>query len=207
MNTGRLYMHKLSYRIINSITIYRIFTAPMLIYLIFTNKPDVFKWLLAVSFFTDAIDGTLARRYKVTSLLGSKLDSIGDDLTIAAAIAGMIEFKLQFIKDEILIVGVLLAFYVLQNILAIARYRKVTSFHTYLAKIATLFQGVFLILIFFLPEPVYSLFYAAALITILDLAEEIVLLFILPKWEANVKGIYWVMKRKKDGSDKNQSLQ
>jgi CDP-diacylglycerol--glycerol-3-phosphate 3-phosphatidyltransferase len=170
----------------------------VLIYLIFKGQQDLFKWLLFVSFFTDAIDGTLARLYQVTSLLGSKLDSIGDDLTIAAAITGMFVFKLQFIKDEIVIVSVLLSLYVLQNIIAIVRYRKVTSFHTYLAKLATLFQGVFLILIFFLPAPVYALFYVASVITILDLAEEIILLFILPDWEANVKGIYWVLKRKRE---------
>lgn len=191
-------MHKLSYRIINSITIYRIFAAPMLIFLILKDQQDLFKWLLFVSFFTDSIDGTLARLYRVNSIMGSKLDSIGDDLTITAAIVGVFVFKIQFIKDEILIICILIFFFVLQNIFALIRYGKVSSFHTYLAKIAAVFQGVFLILIFFLPEPLYFLFYTAAIITILDLAEEIILLFALPKWEANVRGIYWVMKREKE---------
>ena len=157
----------------------------------------MFKWFLTVSFFTDSIDGYLARKYKVASIVGSKLDSIGDDLTIVAAIAGMLVFKLQFIKDHMVIIAVLLALLILQNIFALIRYGKVTSFHTYLAKIAAVFQGVFLILVFFLPAPVYELFYAASVITILDLAEEIVLIFILPNWESDVKGIHWAVKRKK----------
>jgi CDP-diacylglycerol--glycerol-3-phosphate 3-phosphatidyltransferase len=40
------------------------------------------------------------------------------------------------------------------------------------------------------------LFYAAALVTTLDLIEEIILVWLLPKWEINVKGLYWVYKRK-----------
>lgn len=188
--------HKLSYRVINSITIYRIFAAPVLIFLIFKNQLDLFKWLLAISFFTDAIDGSLARRYKVASILGSKLDSIGDDITIVAAVIGMWIFKLQFIKDHMVIIGVLVGLLILQNCFALIRYGKVTSFHTYFAKIAAVFQGVFLMLVFFIPEPVHALFYATSIITILDLAEEIILIFILQRWEANVKGMYWVMKRK-----------
>ncbi len=190
-------MQKLSYRIINSITIYRIIATPFLVYLIFIRKQDLFKWLLAISFFTDIIDGYFARRFKVTSILGSKLDSIGDDLTIAAAIIGVFVLKFQFVKEEIWMVGILLLLFILQTIFALFRYKKISSFHTYLAKMAAILQGSFLILIFFLPEPVGVLFYVAAVITILDLAEEIILVLILKQWEANVKGIYWVLKRNK----------
>ena len=80
--------------------------------------------------------------------------------------------------------------------MAFRKYGKVSNFHTYLAKAAAVFQGIFLILIFFLPEPPLALFYAAVIITIIDLIEEIILVLILPKWEVNVKGIFWVMKRK-----------
>lgn len=193
-------MEKLSYKIINSITIYRIVAAPLLAYLAFTKNQDVFKWLLLISFFTDLIDGFLARRFKVVSILGSKLDSIGDDLTIVAALIGVFVFKFQFIKNELIIVGILLVLLIMQHVFALFRYSKITSFHTYLAKTAAVFQGSFFILLFFFEEPIYPLFYVAAIITFLDLVEEIILILILPKWEANVKGIYWVLKRKKDNT-------
>ena len=31
----------------------------------------------------------------------------------------------------------------------------------------------------------------------IDLIEESILVFLLPQWETDVKGLYWVMKRKK----------
>ena len=76
------------------------------------------------------------------------------------------------------------------------RYGKISSFHTYSAKIAAVFQAVFLLLFFFLPRPIYILFYLTATITIIDLAEEISLVLLLPQWKANVKGLYWIIKKK-----------
>lgn len=40
-------------------------------------------------------------------------------------------------------------------------------------------------------------YYIAAFITAIDLIEEIILVFLLPEWETNVKGLYWVLKKKR----------
>ncbi|MGZ8557483.1 MAG: CDP-alcohol phosphatidyltransferase family protein [Chitinophagaceae bacterium] len=189
-------MHKRSYYIVNGITLYRLLAAPFLALLIINQRPDLFKWMLAISFLTDAVDGYLARRYGVSSILGSKLDSIADDLTIVVAIIGIIVFKPEFIGHETTFIILLLTLYIVQTALALVRYRRITSFHTYAAKVAAILQGIFLLLLFFLPDPVYILFYITALVTAIDLAEEIILVLILPKWEADVKGLYWVVRRK-----------
>jgi len=189
-------MYRWSYIIINGITWYRVVTAPVLIVLVFLEQIDIFKWLLAASFFTDLIDGTLARKFKTTSIFGSRLDSIGDDLTVLAAVTGLFVFKLDFIRDERVIFIFLLAAFVIQTVIALIRYGRVTSFHTYLAKAAAILQGLFFILVFLMKDPVYFLFYAAAAITFIELIEEIILVLYLPKWKANVKGIYWVMNKK-----------
>lgn len=188
-------MYKPGYYIVNAITLYRLAAAPLLIFLAFDHQPGPFKWLLAVSFFTDAIDGYLSRRYKVTSVVGSRLDSIADDVTIIAAIVGLFILKPGFIRQELVLLGVLLGLYILQTGFALIRYKKITSFHTYLAKTAAIIQGIFLILMFFLPEPPYAVFYTAAIITMLDLIEENILVLILPLWRADVKGLYWVIKK------------
>ena len=193
-------MPKPAYYLINGITIYRIAVAPFLLVLIFTDRFELFKWLLAASFFTDLIDGFLARLFKVTSIGGSRLDSIGDDLTVLAAIIGLIVFEPGFLKEELPLILFLLALFVIQNAVALIRYGKLTSFHTYIAKMAAVLQGMFLLLMFWLHDPFYPLFYAAIAVTALDLLEEIILVALLPKWEADVKGIYWVQKRKKQNS-------
>jgi phosphatidylglycerophosphate synthase len=189
-------MHRQSYYIINGITLYRILTAPLLIYLIFTDRIDLFKWLLAASFFSDMIDGVLARRYKVKSLLGSRLDSIGDDLTVLVGIIGLFRLKYDFISQHFLIIGISLGLFLLQLALALWKYHKPTVFHNRLAKLGALFQGIFLITSFFLPEPNSVLFYIAMIVTLLDLIEEIILVLMLPKWQSDVKGIWWIRKER-----------
>lgn len=190
-------MNKRIYYIVNGITFYRTLTAPLLIFLIIYKQMDWFKWLLTLSFLTDAIDGFLARKFKVTSIAGAKLDSIGDDLTVIAGTIGMIAFKSAFLKEEIFFIILLLSLFVLQTVLAFVKFGKMTSFHTYAAKVAAILQGVFLILLFFLPNPLYELFYAATFVTVFELMEEIIITFWLPKWRTNVKGLYWILKAEK----------
>jgi CDP-diacylglycerol--glycerol-3-phosphate 3-phosphatidyltransferase len=189
-------MKKPAYYIINGITLYRVLAAPFLGLLILLDRGDLFKWLLALSFLTDAIDGFLARRFKVTSVFGARLDSIGDDLTVLVGIIGMIVFKPDLLRDNITMVVMLLALFAIQVTLALVRYGKLTTFHTYLAKLAAVLQGCFLILFFFLPQPVYPLFYAAIIVTALQLIEESIIILVLKEPHSNVKGLYWVLKKK-----------
>lgn len=188
-------MNKRNYYLVNGITAYRIITYPLLVLLVFNRQMEWFKWLLALSFFTDAIDGYLARKFKVVSIAGARLDSIGDDLTVIAGIIGMIVFKQAFFKQQIFIFILLGSLFALQAVFAFIKYRKMTSFHTYAAKAAAVLQGIFLILLFFLPNPLYSLFYVSVIFTALELIEEIIIIFLLPQWKSDVKGLYWIMKK------------
>jgi len=189
--------HKQAWYVVNGITLYRIFAAPFLLILLFTGQHHIFKWLLGVSFFTDLIDGFLARKFKVTSVLGTKLDSIGDDLTVMVGVIGLLVLKFDFIKEQRMAFFILLALFAIQVSYAFLRYGKMTSFHTYLAKTAALLQGIFLLLVFFTDEPVMILFYAAVGITLLELIEETILVYLLPTWQDNVKGIYEVLQKKR----------
>jgi CDP-diacylglycerol--glycerol-3-phosphate 3-phosphatidyltransferase len=55
---------------------------------------------------------------------------------------------------------------------------------------------MFLVLFYWLPEPLYALFYLVSALTILDLLEEITLVLIIPQWETDIKGLYWVIKKR-----------
>lgn len=189
-------LEKKLYYLVNGITFYRLIAAPFLLVLIFTKQLDLFKWLLAFSFFTDAIDGYLARKYKVVSVMGSRLDSIADDMTIFVAIVGLFVWHLGFIRQAYIWILLLLLLFLIQLTLALIRYKKPTSFHTYLAKIAAVFQALFLILAFFLSSPSRPLFYVTIALTALDILEETIMVMMLPKWQADVKGIYQVFRQK-----------
>ncbi|MDP9048836.1 MAG: CDP-alcohol phosphatidyltransferase family protein, partial [Bacteroidota bacterium] len=183
-------MHKPSYYVVNFLTLYRLVAVPLLLVLVFNHRFDLFRWLLVVSFLTDAVDGYLARKFNAISKLGATLDSIADDLTIAVAIIAVFVSRPDFIKQEVVLIVIMSALYLVQIVLALIRYGKISGFHVYTAKVAAVLQGAFILLFFFLSNPVYPLFYVMSILTIIDLAEEITLVFLLPKWKVNVKGVY-----------------
>ena len=128
--------------------------------------------------------------------MGAKLDSIADDCTIIAGMIGMIVFKKEFLNQHLTEFVILFSLFLIQILLAFIRYGKMSSFHTYAAKLAALLQGLFMILLFLLPEPVYILFYLAIFVTAFELIEESILVVLVPEWTVNLKGLYWVLKKK-----------
>jgi phosphatidylglycerophosphate synthase len=186
-----------SYYFINGITLYRLVSAPLILLLAIRGEFTLLKWLVAISFFTDAIDGPLSRKYNVTSVFGSRLDSVADDATVLVSTSCLWIIFPEFFKENWMIIAGLFALFGIQTVAALIAYKKTTSFHTYLAKTAAVAQGMFFISIFFNFGPVYFLFMTSAFITAFELIEEIILVFILPKWKANVKGLYWVVRAHK----------
>jgi phosphatidylglycerophosphate synthase len=186
-----------SYYLINGITMYRLVSAPLILLLAIRGELIWFKCLIAMSFFTDAIDGPLSRKYKVTSVFGSRLDSVADDATIFVSALGLWIIFPEFLKKNWMIIAGLFGLFGIQTVAALIVYKKVTSFHTYLAKTAAVAQAMFFISIFFDFGPTYFLFIVSAVITALELIEEIILVFVLPKWDTNVRGLYWVLRSQK----------
>jgi CDP-diacylglycerol--glycerol-3-phosphate 3-phosphatidyltransferase len=188
---------KSHFYLVSAITLYRLAAAPVIAVLVYFEAFEIFRWLIAISFFTDAIDGFLARKLRVQSRFGARIDSIADDLTLAVAIYGAAVFKGDFFQSHLTPIVVMIALFVIQYGASLWRYGKVSSFHTYLAKAAMVLQGTFIILLFFLPNVPVLLFYAAVAVTVLELLEEIILVALLPQWQENVKGLYWIMKGRK----------
>lgn len=183
-----------SYYTINAITMYRLASAPFLLLLAGTGQHEWFKWLIAFSFFTDAIDGPLSRKYKVTSIFGSRLDSVADDATVLVSTIALWIFQPHFFLENWMIIAGLLVLFGIQTIAALIAYRKVTSFHTYMAKTAAVAQAGFFISAFFGFQFSQWLFVQATLITAAQLIEETVLVILLPEWKTDVKGLYWVLR-------------
>ena len=185
----------LAYYVINGITLYRIAAFPFLLALLLSGPPDWFKWLVALSFFTDLIDGMLARLFRVNSILGARLDSIGDDLTVLITTAGLFIKRPEILTGQIGWWLALLLLFLAQTGFALYRYRRITSFHTRLAKLAALAQGLFLLSFYFFDTLYYPLLYAAISITLVELVEEIVLVYWFKEWTTDVKGLFWVWKK------------
>ncbi|KAA9340025.1 CDP-alcohol phosphatidyltransferase family protein [Adhaeribacter soli] len=175
------------------ISLYRIIAVPFLLLALVLMQENWFKYLLLLSLFSDFIDGPVARRLKQTSGLGSSLDSVGDLLTQVLMVAGLFRFRPEVLQEYVVWFLVLLGLYLLQVLCALVKYRKLTSFHTYLSKMAFLLLGMFVLALFFYRFASW-LFYPAMVVGMLSLAEEIMLVLRLPVPKEDVKGMLWVWK-------------
>lgn len=192
-----------NFNIADWFSFYRIFAAPLLLVLIFLDERLVFTWMLLISYSTDAIDGYLARKLKITSPRGSQLDSFGDQITLIIGLIGLAYFESAFIKDNLIIILIAFVPYIIQMIIAYLKYGKATAFHTYLAKLSAILQSVFILWsLFFNPEIV--LFYVMIGIGILETIEEITLIFMYNNWASDVKSIYFAYKDKRRLKKENE---
>lgn len=185
-----------NFNIADWFSFYRIFAAPFLIILLWFDQRELFTWFLLISYSTDMIDGILARKLKITSARGSQLDSFGDQITFAIGLVGLLIFEYEFISKNYLIILIAFSPYLIQMLIAYSKYGKATAFHTYLAKLSALVQGVFILWSLFF-GPIYSLFYSMIVIGLLETVEEITLIFMYDKWVSDVKGIFWAIKDKR----------
>jgi len=141
-----------NFNIADWFSFYRIAAAPFLLLLLWLDEREVFTSFLLVSYCTDMIDGFLARRLKITSARGSQLDSFGDQINFAVAIIGLLVYEFDFMKAHSFFIILVFIPYIFQMILAFIKYGKATAFHTYLAKLSAISQGIFILwLLFFGP--------------------------------------------------------
>lgn len=172
---------------------YRILAAPFLILFLALGMRYWFAFFLLISYTTDAVDGYLARKLKISSSRGSQLDSLGDQLTLIVGLSGLLVFETNFIRENLLLIGLAFIPYLIQMAIAFRKYGKTTAFHTYLAKGSAVLQAVFIVWTLFF-GPIYGLFYLMILAGILETLEEICLIFMYDTWVSDVKGFFWALK-------------
>ncbi|MCK0178401.1 CDP-alcohol phosphatidyltransferase family protein [Flavobacteriaceae bacterium S0862] len=193
-----------NFNIADWFSFYRVVAAPFLVLLLWLDERQLFAWFLLISYSTDAIDGYLARKLKITSPRGSQLDSFGDQITLVVGLIGLLIFENEFIKKNILLISIAFVPYIIQMILAYYKYGKATAYHTYFAKLSAIIQSAFILYsLFFAPN--YALFYIMIVFGLIETFEEITLIFMYDNWASDVKGIYWALRDKRRlKKDKNQ---
>lgn len=185
-----------NFNIADWFSFYRIMAVPLLLGLILVGERAWFSWMLLISYSTDAIDGFLARKLRITSARGSQLDSLGDQVTLVMGAIGLYFFENTFIRENYLLIIMVFVPYLIQMAIAFVKYGKATAFHTYLAKLSAIVQGIFILWLLFL-GPVYWLFYTVIVVGVLETVEEITLIFMYDNWVADVKGYFWALKDKR----------
>lgn len=180
----------------NALSTARIAAAPLLLLLAFAQQRAVFTWLLVPALLTDLVDGWIARTWHVESRRGAFLDSVADSLLLFAAIVGVWRFHPQVITGHAVLCGTMIALWVLENLAALLRYGRLSSFHTYLSKTAGYLLGIYVGVLFVYGHSPWLLRVATGF-SILGSLEEFLLLALLPEWRTDVRGVYWVLAQRK----------
>lgn len=110
--------------------------------LIFTSELDIWFYVLYIfTGITDVLDGFLARRLKVTSEFGARLDSVSDLFFYVTILCKVFQKLREVLHPAIWIgAGAYLVLRVVAYIVAAVKFHKLASLHTHLNKI-----GVFLV--------------------------------------------------------------
>ena len=116
------------YTIPNIITFIRIFLIPIILYLLFSENPNIVLiagLLFIVSSVSDYFDGYLARTLNQSSKLGTLLDPIADKLLIASVIVVLVD------------TGVITNIHVVPAIIILLREIAISGLREFLAKLNT----------------------------------------------------------------------
>jgi CDP-diacylglycerol--glycerol-3-phosphate 3-phosphatidyltransferase len=180
----------------NLISAGRILAAPVLAFLAATGHETAYVWVLVPALLSDIADGLIARLLHLQSRLGALLDSVADTLLLFASIYGIVVFHADVLRNHATVGALVVGAWLLENLVALVRYGRLSSFHTYLSKIAGYLLGIFVGALFVFGFNPWLL-YVAAGASVIGSIEELLLLALLPEWRADVRGAFWVLRERR----------
>ncbi len=184
----------------NALTAFRlVIAAPLMLIFAIAGQREYFLWVLVVSFFTDFIDGTIARLSGHTSRFGAVLDSWADVTAYTSIAISVWLLWPELVRREWIPFTVIVASFVLPSLVGLARFGRFTSYHTLLVKAAVAATAAGLLLLLW-GGPAWPFWLAAAL-ALLAAIEEMAITLILEEPRSNVRGIIAVWRSRHGGGD------
>ncbi len=180
----------------NLISSARLLAGPVLVWLAGTHRESAFAWLLVIALLSDVADGLIARMFKLQSKLGAMLDSVADVMTLSIAAFGIWIFHPDVYRDHAFAGAAVIGGWILVCVVALLRYGRLSSFHTYVAKTTGYAVGFFLAALFVIGFTPW-LFYPMVVLCVIGSIEELALLWYLPAWRADVRGLWWVLRERR----------
>jgi CDP-diacylglycerol--glycerol-3-phosphate 3-phosphatidyltransferase len=161
---------------------------------------EAFTLVFGLALLSDAVDGFLARRLHATTELGSRLDSIGDMVITATLPFSVFWLIPELIRDEMPFIVTALVSYLLPSAVGVLRFGRLTSYHTYGAKVCAVTVGLSLF-VTFSGGPFWP-FKLLIPLMVLEGLEELAITAVLPCWRADVHTIWhaWQIRKAAGGT-------
>lgn len=180
------------YNLPNSISALRLILAPVLLILALRQQPSVYLVVLALTVFTDILDGFLARILNKVTALGSRLDSWGDFATYTTmALCAWLLWPGIVNQHRYASLTIVLSF-TLPILVGLVKFNRFVSYHTWSVKLAVAMTVVSYIALFsgFVAWP-YTL---AAVLCVLAALEETAITLILQQRHTDVRSLWQAIK-------------
>ena len=179
----------------NILSLYRIVIFPFILWLILSANENLFAVFITLSLVTDILDGFIARRFKMQTNIGVKLDSWADLGTYILAFIAIALFKWPEIQPHSFMLYVFAGIMGLSYILVFVKFKGLIGLHTYMFKLTGYLQGAFIVSLFVWGFHLLP-YYISITWGTLACIEEIIIILILKEPATNVKGLCWVLKNK-----------
>jgi CDP-diacylglycerol--glycerol-3-phosphate 3-phosphatidyltransferase len=177
----------------NLLSLYRIIIFPFILWLVLSGYEKLFALFITISLVTDILDGFIARRFKLQTAIGAKLDSWADMGTYILAFLAIYLFKWEEIRPHAAMFIGFLMMMILSYAAVFMKFGSLIGMHTYMFKITGYLQGAFIIMLFAWGLNLWA-YYICLGWGILACLEEILIVLYLKKPRSNVKGLYWIIK-------------
>ena len=186
-------MDKNFYSIPNLLSLLRLTLVPVLAIAAVLNEAVLFLLILAISLFSDMLDGYFARKLKQVTELGARLDSWADMATYAIMIVGLYFMWPAVFDQQFFYLVAASVSYVLPVVIALFRFGDFPSYHTWGAKLAALLIAPAFYLLLLNDQQL--LFRAVIIFHVVVALEEVAITFALKKSETNVASILSLLRK------------
>jgi phosphatidylglycerophosphate synthase len=177
----------------NQLTAVRFLSVPVLWVCALLGKPVCIGVGLIIGFFTDALDGPVARRLNQVSDFGSKFDSLADNTLQLSTIVWILMLKPEILRENQALSLIALGVYFASLVVGLVKFGRFANLHLYLSKAGGFFLYLFVVHAFLSARYDPWLFYLAAGSFILSSTETLVLQLILREVDEHLGSIVFLV--------------
>lgn len=168
-------------------------SAPILLLLAWFGREKTFFIVLIIAFLTDSIDGPIARYLHQDSEVGSKMDTSADVSIYICYMISACWLWPDIVRREQVYFLMLFASILLPAAAGAVKFRRITGYHTWLVKIASVCIAVSSLLMFIFGPAVP--FRVSAVICLLAGMEELSITMVLKHPRSDVGSLWHVLRK------------
>jgi len=155
-----------------------------------------FVILFVTAAVSDMLDGLIARKLKVTSTLGSKIDAQADAILYLSILFCIWNVHRGIIREFLVPIALVCSLQIASWVVSLIKYGRLSCHHAYTAKTwaIMLFVGITTMFAF---NYAGITFWLVLILGVISTTEDIIMTLIIPKWSRDVKSIPAAIKLRK----------